>query len=47
MLIEQAGGKAFAAPGQRILDVQPKDIHQRVPVILGSADEVERVLSHL
>ncbi len=44
MLIEQAGGKAFAAPGQRILDVQPRDIHQRVPVILGSAAEVDHVL---
>ena len=47
MLIEQAGGKALAAPGQRILDVQPEDIHQRTPVILGSAEEVERVASHL
>jgi fructose-1,6-bisphosphatase I len=47
MLIEQAGGKAFVAPGQRILDVQPTDIHQRVPVILGSADEVDHVLSRV
>jgi len=47
MLIEQAGGTALAAPGQRILDVQPEDIHQRTPVILGSAEEVERVASHL
>jgi len=47
MLIEQAGGKAIAAPGQRILDVEPTDIHQRVPVVLGSADEVEQVAAHL
>lgn len=47
MLIEQAGGKAFVAPGQRILDVQPTDIHQRVPVVLGSADEVDHVLSRV
>jgi fructose-1,6-bisphosphatase I len=47
MLIEQAGGKALAAPGQRILDVQPKDIHQRTPVILGSAEEVDRVVAQL
>jgi fructose-1,6-bisphosphatase I len=47
MLMEQAGGKALAAPGQRILDVQPTDIHQRVPVILGSADEVDHVISKL
>jgi fructose-1,6-bisphosphatase I len=47
MLIEQAGGKAFAAPNQRILDVQPRDIHQRVPVILGSSTEVDHVLDRL
>lgn len=47
LLIEQAGGKALAAPGQRILDVQPRDIHQRVPVILGSAAEVDHVVSRL
>ena len=47
MLIEQAGGKALAAPGQRILDVQPSDIHQRTPVILGSADEVDKVVAQL
>jgi len=47
MLIEQAGGKAMAAPGQRILDVEPHDIHQRVPVVLGSPDEVEHVMRHL
>lgn len=47
MIIEQAGGKALAAPGQRILDVVPTDIHQRTPVIIGSADEVDNVASHL
>ncbi|MFT3906988.1 MAG: class 1 fructose-bisphosphatase [Steroidobacteraceae bacterium] len=47
MLIEQAGGKAYAAPGQRILDVNPSGIHQRTPVVLGSAQEVDQVLAHL
>jgi fructose-1,6-bisphosphatase I len=46
-LIEQAGGSAVVAPGQRILDVQPTAIHQRTPVILGSTEEVEHVLVHL
>jgi fructose-1,6-bisphosphatase I len=46
-LVEQAGGKALAAPGQRILDVQPNGIHQRTPVILGSPDEVDHVVRHL
>lgn len=42
MVIENAGG--FASTGrQRILDVQPDTIHQRIPVILGSRNEVERI----
>lgn len=47
MLVEQAGGKALVGPGQRILEVQPTDIHQRVPVVLGSTEEVERVIERL
>jgi fructose-1,6-bisphosphatase I len=47
MIVEQAGGKAFAAPGQRILEVTPTDIHQRTPVIMGSPDEVDHVIRHL
>ena len=39
-LVEQAGG--FAIDGEQdILDIQPTDLHQRVPLIFGSADEVE------
>ena len=41
---EQAGG--VATDGQeRILDKQPTTMHQRTPLIIGSKDEVERVLS--
>jgi fructose-1,6-bisphosphatase I len=47
MIVEQAGGKTVAAPGQRILDIQPTAIHQRTPVILGAADQVDAVLAHL
>jgi fructose-1,6-bisphosphatase I len=47
LLIEQAGGKALVAPGARILEVVPKDIHQRTAVILGSASEVDRVAGFL
>ncbi len=42
MLVEQAGGKSFDA-AQRILDIQPSDLHQRCAVMLGSANEVQRV----
>ncbi len=47
MLIEQAGGQAFASPNQRSMDVTPIDIHQRTAVILGSAEEVDRVVDQL
>jgi fructose-1,6-bisphosphatase I len=47
MLIEQAGGKTLAGRDQPILDVQPVAIHQRTPVILGAADQVDQVLAHL
>ncbi len=42
MLIEQAGGRASTGR-QRILDLVPKTLHERVPLILGSRHEVERL----
>ncbi|MDC0739370.1 class 1 fructose-bisphosphatase [Cognatishimia sp. SS12] len=39
-IIEQAGGKASVG-GSRILDVAPSDLHQRVPVLLGSSEEID------
>jgi len=44
-LIEQAGGAATNGR-QRILDLQPKQLHERVSVILGSKNEVDRVTSY-
>ena len=44
-IIEQAGG-ASSTGMQRILDVSPDGLHQRVPVILGSKQEVQRVVSY-
>ena len=41
-IIEQAGGAATTGL-QRIMEVQPSALHQRVPVILGSKNEVERL----
>jgi fructose-1,6-bisphosphatase len=42
MLIEQAGGAASTGRG-RIQEVVPVSLHQRVPVILGSRNEVMRL----
>ena len=44
-IVEQAGG-ACSTGRQRILEVQPDGIHQRVPLILGSKNEVERIVSY-
>jgi fructose-1,6-bisphosphatase I len=45
-VIEQAGGLASTGRGP-LLDVTPGKLHQRTPVVLGSAGEVEHVLRHL
>ena len=44
-LVEQAGGAATNGK-QRILDIQPSQLHERVSVILGSKNEVERVTAY-
>ncbi|MCP4048875.1 MAG: class 1 fructose-bisphosphatase [Gammaproteobacteria bacterium] len=41
-LIEQAGGSATTGI-QRVLEIQPQNIHERVPMIFGSLHEVELV----
>jgi fructose-1,6-bisphosphatase I len=45
MIVEQAGGAATNG-AQRILDLQPEALHQRVAVFLGSRHEVERVTAY-
>ena len=44
-LIEQAGGAATNGR-ERIMDVQPTQLHERVSVILGSKNEVDRVTQY-
>ncbi|HVL37484.1 MAG TPA: class 1 fructose-bisphosphatase [Burkholderiales bacterium] len=44
-IVEQAGGAATDGT-TRILDLQPKGLHQRCAVILGSKNEVERVSAY-
>lgn len=50
MIMELAGGKADSGLGQgdkqaRILDIQPSKPHERCPVILGSARDVDKLLA--
>ena len=44
-IIEQAGG-ACSTGRERILDIKPSHIHHRVPLILGSKREVERIVAY-
>ena len=44
-IIEQAGGLCSTGT-ERMLDIKPHDIHQRVPLIFGSKNEVERIISY-
>ncbi|NXJ25080.1 F16P2 bisphosphatase, partial [Dicrurus megarhynchus] len=43
-IIEQAGGMATTGT-EAVLDVKPENIHQRVPLILGSPDDVQEYLA--
>jgi fructose-1,6-bisphosphatase I len=44
-IIEQAGGMSTTGH-ERIMEIQPSGLHQRVPVILGSKNEVARVTAY-
>ena len=44
-IMEQAGG-ACSTGFERILEIKPTHIHQRVPLILGSKHEVERIVTY-
>ncbi|MGY1974295.1 class 1 fructose-bisphosphatase [Nocardia gipuzkoensis] len=41
-IVEQAGGAATTG-SERVLEVAPGEVHQRVPLIFGSRNEVERI----
>ncbi|KAI4324429.1 hypothetical protein MLD38_029921 [Melastoma candidum] len=45
-IVEQAGGKGSDGH-QRILDIEPVEIHQRVPLYIGSVEEVEKLEKYL
>ncbi len=44
-IVEQAGGMSSTGY-ERIMDIKPSGLHQRVPVILGSKNEVERIVRY-
>ena len=46
LLIEEAGGKACDGQ-QRILEIPPTELHQRVPFFVGSTEMVKKVQNFL
>lgn len=46
MVVEHAGGKATTGT-ERILDLEPKALHQRVPLIIGSAEDVDQAEAYI
>ncbi len=46
-IIEQAGGTAIDCRGNRILDIESTDLHQRTPIFIGSVDMVKEVDSFM
>ncbi|XP_047328183.1 fructose-1,6-bisphosphatase, chloroplastic-like [Impatiens glandulifera] len=45
-IVEQAGGKGSDGHS-RVLDIQPTEVHQRVPLYIGSSEEVEKLEKYL
>ncbi|MDQ6953487.1 MAG: class 1 fructose-bisphosphatase [Mariprofundaceae bacterium] len=43
-IMEQAGGKSMSSDGVAVLDIEPKALHQRVPVYLGANAAVDTLL---
>ncbi|MFZ1291481.1 MAG: class 1 fructose-bisphosphatase [Melioribacteraceae bacterium] len=46
LIIEQAGGRAIDG-SKRILEIQPTNLHQRVPIYIGSKEAVDKVEEYL
>lgn len=46
MLAEQAGGKASTGKG-RVMELQPKALHERCPIYIGSAEDVDECVKYV
>lgn len=42
-IMEKAGGMSLSAGNQRLLDVKPKELHERIPIFIGSGSMVKMV----
>ncbi|MFK7790572.1 MAG: class 1 fructose-bisphosphatase, partial [Phycisphaeraceae bacterium] len=46
-LAEQAGGLAYGAAGKRIMEIMPKDVHDRTPLVIGGKKNVEEAMKFI
>ena len=46
-IVTVAGGKAISKKGQRILDIEPKSLHERTPFFAGSKAMIEELETYL
>ena len=46
-VIEMAGGKSTTGDDESVLDVQPTDLHQRVPIFIGNENLIQKVKEYL
>ena len=46
-LVEQAGGRAITGEGEEIMDIMPEELHQRVPLIIGSRYDIDEAEAFL
>jgi fructose-1,6-bisphosphatase I len=47
LIVEHAGGRAITGDGRNILDIQPEELHQRVPLIIGSKQDIDEAEAFL
>ena len=46
-IVEQAGGRAITGDGRDIMDIEPEELHQRVPLIIGSRNDIDEAEAFL
>lgn len=46
-LVEQAGGRSTNGLGKRIMDIDPKELHQKTPIFIGSSNMVDKAESFM
>ena len=46
-LVEQAGGRAITGDGREIMEIEPEELHQRVPLIIGSRHDIDEAEAFL